>query len=136
MLELLGVGDTPTGPEKLLSRLQALSKASKPEIHEVEKWYRRLDQLIDGCSTDDFSSITSAFSKERLILTESGKWEGTVGVFLTSNEEDAPGAETVRASVRDLTLWRKIRVEDRPSPELAIKWLQSLPGSVAKFSSI
>ena len=127
LLELLGVGDTPTGPGKLLSRLQALSKASKPEIHEVEKWYRRLDQLIDGCSTDDFSSITSAFSKERLILTESGKWEGTVGVFLTSNEEDAPGAETVRASVRDLTLWRKIGVEDRPSPELAIKWLQSLP---------
>lgn len=127
LLELLGVSAAPTGPDKLLSRLKTLSKANKPEIHEVEKWYRRLDQLIDSCSTEDFSTIRNTFSKERLVLTETGKWENTSGVFLTSNEEDAPGAETVRASVRELTLWRKIGVDDRPTPELAINWLQGLP---------
>ncbi len=127
LLELLGVGDTPTGPEKLIGRIRALSKADQPAIHEVEKWYRRLDELIDGCSTKDFASIRAVFKSERLILTENGLWEISGGVFLNANEEDAPGTETVRASVRELTLWRKIGVEERPTPELAINWLQGLP---------
>ncbi len=126
LLELLGVGDIPTGPEKLLSRIKTLAKAEKPAVHEVEKWYRRLDELIDSCSTDDFTSIKTAFKTEWLILTENGAWEISGGVFLGTDEEDAPGAEMVRASVRDLTLWRKIGVEERPTPELAICWLQSL----------
>ncbi|MCP5129194.1 MAG: ATP-binding protein [Pseudomonadales bacterium] len=127
LLELLGVGDSPTGPDKLIVRLRALSKGMNPPPHEVEKWYRRLDELLDGCSTSDFTDIKSAFENERLILTENGSWVTSAGVFLHANEEDAPGAETVRASVSDLTIWRKIGVEDRPTPELAIKWLQSLP---------
>lgn len=130
LLELLGVGASPTGPDKLIARLQALSNAENPPIHEVEKWYRRLDELIDGCSTNDFAAIKSAFKDKRLILTENGAWETSAGVFLHANEEDAPGAETVRGTVRHLTLWRKIGVEDRPTPELAIKWLQSLPSGL------
>lgn len=127
LLELLGVGASPTGPDKLIIRIQALSNAENPPIHEVEKWYRRLDELIDDCSTNHFATIKSAFEDERLILTDNGAWETSAGVFLHANEEDAPGAETVRSAVRHLTLWRKIGVEDRPTPELAIKWLQSLP---------
>jgi hypothetical protein len=127
ILRLLGVGDTPTGPDKLLGRLQALAKADNPPAHEVEKWYRRLDQMIDGCSTEDFATIKDSFANAALILTENGAWDDTSGVFLSSDEEDAPGAETVRASVRELTLWRKIGVADRPTVELAINWLQGLP---------
>ena len=112
LLKSLGVSDVPTGPDRLLSRLQALAKAENPPAHEVEKWYRRLDQMIDGCSTEDFNTIKNAFGTEKLVLTENGRWESTTGVFLTSNEEDAPGAETVRASVKDLTFWRKIGIED------------------------
>jgi hypothetical protein len=48
LLDLLGVRDTPMGPDRLLDCLRALSKAAKPPIHEVEKWYRRLDQLVDS----------------------------------------------------------------------------------------
>ena len=127
LLKLLGVGDVPTGPDRLLARLQTLAKAENPPAHEVEKWYRRLDQMLDGCSTEDFDIIKSAFSEEKLILTENGTWENTFGVFLASDEEDAPGAEIVRASVSDLTLWRKLGVADRPTAELAIKWLKGLP---------
>jgi ABC-2 type transport system ATP-binding protein len=29
--------------------------AEKPPIHEVEKWYRRLDQMMDTCSTADLA---------------------------------------------------------------------------------
>lgn len=130
LLELLGVGASPTGPDKLIARLQVLPNVENPPIHEVEKWYRRLDELINDCSTNDFAAIKSAFKSERLILTDNGAWETSAGVFLHANEEDAPGAETVRSAVRHLTLWRKIGVEDRPTPELAIQWLQSLPSSL------
>ena len=127
LLQLLGVGDVPTGPEKLLSRLQTLAESDSPPVHEVEKWYRRLDQMIDCCSTEDFSIIKNAFSNKKIVLTEKGTWVNTSVVFLSSDEEDAPDAETVRASVRELTLWRKIGVAERPTAELVIKWLQGLP---------
>ncbi len=126
LLKLLGVGGAPTGPEKLLSRIKALSRTESPAVHELEKWYRRLDELIDNCSTDGFTTIRSAFKTDRLILTENETWETSADVFISTDEEDAPGAETVRFSVRDLTLWRKIGVEERPTLELAIRWLQGL----------
>jgi hypothetical protein len=127
LLKLLGVGDIPTGPDKLIGRLQTLASSDNSPVHEVEKWYRRIDQMLDGCSTEDFSTIKDAFSNEKIILSENGIWVDTSGIFLSSDEEDAPDAETVRASVRDLTLWRKIGVAERPTAELAIIWLQSLP---------
>lgn len=133
VLDLLGVGSTPTGVEKLLARLQVLAKAESTEAHETDKWYRRLDQLIDGCSTQNMEAIKSAFTNDRLILTDTGRWERADGVFLSANDEDAPGAEVVRASVRHLMLWTKVGVEDRPTPELAISWLQGLtPGPLSQ----
>jgi hypothetical protein len=132
LLDLLGVGSSPTSPDKLIKRIQTLSKAKEAPPHEIEKWYRRLDELIDSCSTENFVSIKSLFASDRLILTENSVWETSNGVFLYANEEDAPGAEVIRAPVRDLSLWRKIGVEERPSPELAIGWLKSLtPGSLS-----
>jgi hypothetical protein len=127
LLKLLGVGDVPTGPDRLLNRLQALAGINNPPVHEVDKWYRRIDQLLDGCSTEDFVAVKTAFRNEKLILTEKGTWENISGVFLASDDEDAPDAETVRASVRELTLWRKIGVAERPTAELAIDWLLGLP---------
>lgn len=126
LLELLGVGATPTSPQKLLNRIRALAGADEPEIYEVEKWYSRLDQLIASCSTEDFESIKVTFKRERLILTENKRWQTSDSVFLTTNEGDAPGAEIIHASVQSLRLWLKIGVEERPTPELAISWLQNL----------
>lgn len=131
LLKLLGVGDIPTGPDKLLNLLRALAASDNPPAHEVEKWYRRLDQMMDTCSTEDYFAIKSAFRSGKLILTENGTWEYTAGVFLASDEEDAPDADVIRASVKELTLWRKIGVADRPTAELAIKWLQGLPSGQA-----
>lgn len=127
LLELLGVGAIPTGPKKLLDRIRALAKAGEHEIHEVGKWYGRLDQLIINFSTEDIIFIKTAFKNERLILTESRIWKTSDSVFLTANESDAPGAEIIHTSVRSLGLWLKIGVEERPTPELAISWLQNLP---------
>ncbi len=111
----------------MLDRLRALAKAESPPVHEVENWYSRLDQMVDTCSTEDSEKIRKAFRLEKLILTQNGVWEVAPAVFLESDEEDVPDAEVIRASVNALTLWRKIGVADRPTSELAIKWLQSLP---------
>lgn len=127
LLTLLGVRDTPTGPDRLIACLRALAHTDTPPIAEVEKWYRRLDQMIDTCSTADQGSIQHAFHTEKLVFTESSGWVTSGGVYLASDEEDVPGAALVRASVRDLALWRKVGVEDRPTSDLAIRWLTDLP---------
>lgn len=129
LLDLMGVQSTAARPDRLLRNLQALAASKDPPIHEVVKWYRRLDLLIDSCTTEGFEKIRRAFQSEKLILTQNGIWESAAGVFLVKGEEDVPDAEVVRDSAATLTLWRKIGVADRPTVELAIEWLGSLPAN-------
>lgn len=137
LLALLGVRDTPTGPDLLLDRLRALARASQPPIAEVEKWYRRLDQLMETSSTSELSDIKDAFLKEKIVLTESGIWTTVGGVFLSTDEAEVPGAEVIRASVRHLALWRRLEVAERPTMELTIDWLKRLPsGEVLSQSDV
>jgi hypothetical protein len=131
LLILLGVRETPTGPDRLLDCLRALAMAERPPIHEVEKWYRRLDQMVDTCSTADLANVKKAFREEKIILTEAGGWTTAYGIFLSSDEEDVPGAEVVRTSVQDLALWRKLGIAERPTVELAIQWLKQLPSGAS-----
>ena len=126
LLDLLGVRSRPSGPRRLLDRLRALAKSDKAPAHEVEKWYRRLDQMLDGCSTADAQNIRTAFKAEKLILAQDGTWVTSGGVFLAGDEEDVPGAAVVRASVLDLSLWHRVGVADRPSADLALQWLGTL----------
>lgn len=131
LLKLLGVRDMPTGPDRLLDCLRALAKTDKPPIHEVEKWYRRLDQMVDVCSTTDLANIKKTLREEKIILTDGDSWAAGAGVFLSSDEDDVPGAPVIRASVRDLVLWRKVDIAERPTAELAIQWLKGLPSGKA-----
>ena len=131
LLDLLGVRKTPSGPGRLLDRLRALAKSDRAPAHEVEKWYRRLDQMLDGCSTADAQNIRNAFKTERLILAQDGTWTTASGVFLAGDEEDVPGAAVVRTSVLDLSLWHRIGVADRPSADLALQWLETLASGKA-----
>ncbi|TIT84059.1 MAG: hypothetical protein E5W41_10740, partial [Mesorhizobium sp.] len=55
-----------------------------------------------------------------------GTWATSGGVFIAGDEEDVPGAATVRVSVVDLSLWRRIGVADRPSADLALQRLGTL----------
>lgn len=126
LLDLLGVRSTPSGPGRLLDRLRALAKSDRAPAHEVEKWYRRLDQMLDGCSTADAQNIKAAFKTEKLILAQDGTWATSGGIFLAGDEEDVPGAAVVRASVLDLSLWHRVGVADRPSADLALQWLGTL----------
>jgi hypothetical protein len=126
LLDLLGVRSAPSGPERLLDRLRALAKSDKAPAHEVEKWYRRLDQMVEGCSTADAQNIRNAFKAEKLILAQDGTWVTCGGAFLAGDEEDVPGAAVIRPSVLDLSLWRRIGVAERPSADLALQWLATL----------
>ncbi|SFP37162.1 hypothetical protein SAMN05216330_10718 [Bradyrhizobium sp. Ghvi] len=131
LLDLLGVRRTPTGSGRLLDRLRALAKSDKAPVHEVEKWYRRLDQMLDGCSTADALNIKNVFKTEKLILAQDGAWVTSGGVFLAGDEEDVPGAAVIRLSVLDLSLWRRIGVAERPSADLALQWLDTLASGKA-----
>ena len=131
LLDLLGVRSTPTGPDRLLDCLRALSKSDKPPVHEVEKWYRRLDQMVETCSTTDFQKIRQTLRTEKLILTHDSAWATASTIFLSSDNEDVPDAAVVRPSVSDLTLWRKVGVAERPTADLAIEWLKSLESGAA-----
>lgn len=126
LLVMLGVRDTPTGPDRLLGRIRALATVENPPVYEVEKWYHRLDQLFSKCSTEEVQDIKNAFADEKIILTESNGWGNATGVFLEADEGDAPGAALVHPSVRHLTLWHKVGVAHRPTADLAIAWLANL----------
>ncbi|ABQ66568.1 hypothetical protein Swit_0197 [Rhizorhabdus wittichii RW1] len=132
LLDILGVRRTPSGPGQLLKRLRALAGSARAPAHEVEKWYRRLDTMLESCSTADAVSVKDAFKTERLILAQDGSWVTAGSVFIHGDEEDVPGAALIRASVADLTLWHRVDVADRPSADLALQWL----GSLASGSSL
>jgi hypothetical protein len=128
-LQLLGVRDTPTGPDRLLERLHALSKSASPPLHEVLKWCHRLDQISNKCSTEDIEAIKNAFKQDEIILTETDGvigWARLGGAYLASDEDSVPGAPLVHSLVRHLALWQRIEVDSRPTAELAINWLKSL----------
>ncbi|MFZ5814450.1 MAG: ATPase [Bacillota bacterium] len=127
LLKLLGVRDTATGSGPILDRLRALAGIPDAPLHEVQKWYHRLDQITDHCSTSEFRTVESAFQTQALILTHSLEWVQLGEVFLSADEEDVPGAAVVHPSIRHLGLWRKLHVPDRPTAELAMDWLKSLP---------
>ena len=126
LLMLLGVRDTPPGPDRILDCIRALAKSERPPVSEVEKWYRRLDQMADTCSTADLNTIRESLLQERIVFTDDGEWFAGSGVYLAPDEEAAPGVAVVRSTVRDLSLWRKIGIAERPTPESAIEWLRSL----------
>ena len=127
LLDLIGVRSSPIGPGRLLDCLRALSKADFPPIEEVEKWYKRLDQMVGTCSTEDLNMIKLAFQSEKLILTQNGYWEVASAVFLACSEDDVPDIEVIRISVNHLTLWQRVGVAERPTADLIIKWLINLP---------
>lgn len=131
LLKLLGVRDKQTGPDQLLNRLRALATIAKPPLYEVEKLCNRVDQLFDHCSTDEATRLREAFAAEKLIITEEGAWARAIEVFLAADDQDVPGVALVHPGVRQLSLWRKVGVADRPTAERVIEWLASLKSGAA-----
>ncbi len=123
LLTLLGVRDTPTGPAHIIDRLRALARTSKPPVLELTKWYQRLDALFENCSTEDQQDVKACFREEKLILAEDGTWQTSATIYISADEQDAPGSALMYSLVNQLSLWRKIGVNEQPTAELAIQWL-------------
>ena len=127
LLELLGVRDRPTGPEPLLERLRALASINPPFVPEIQKWCHSLDQLFHKCSTEEVQEIKTAFARSRLILTDDEEWASSDEVFLNSDEDGMQGMALIHPSLRSLAIWSKIGVSERPTADIEIEWLKSLP---------
>ena len=127
LLLALGVRNTPTGPGQILARLQALSKAPAPPFEEVFKWYRRLDQLVEGCTTEQVEQVRASFRGDKLVISATKEWVASHEVYLQADENDAPGAAVVHSAVADLALWRRVGIAERPTRDLALAWLRRLP---------
>ena len=129
LLELLGVRDKPTGPERILERLRALAGSNPPLLEEAKRWCHSLDQLFDRCSTSEINDIKTAFANYSLILTDQKEWAGIDEVFLSSDAGGVLGAALIHPSLRDLSFWRKIGVPERPTEDMEIEWLKGLPSN-------
>lgn len=128
LLVSLGVRDTPTGSERLLERLKALATVGNPPFYEVQKWCHRIDSVAPKCSTEELEKLKDEFHSQRLIFTTENTWATASEVFLNPGDE-APGAHIIHEQLKNLTLWQRIGVEERPTVDLAIAWLHSLPRS-------
>jgi hypothetical protein len=126
LLDALGVRTKPLGPEAILERLRALARATDPPQSEVEKWYRRLDSMLDSLTTEQAALVRDAFRSEPLILSEDGAWVSADNVCLKP-EGSVPGWPVIRSAVRDLMLWRRLGVEETCTLDQVSRWLASLP---------
>jgi hypothetical protein len=126
LLTRLEVGDKPRSLAPVLNRVRALAEAPSPPVDAVENLYRRLDRLCVDISTDELGALRAVFSEEALIVSDDGDWQRASAIFLSADEDEAPGVAVVLSAVRGLTLWKRIGVQERPTAEHAIAWLSGL----------
>jgi hypothetical protein len=103
------------------------ASVNSPPPEQVEKWYRRLDQWAQTAPPAEIAKVREVFLAERLILTNEGSWAESGEVYASISDDDIPDVATIRPSVQELTLWRRLGVADRPAIDLVIQWLNELP---------
>ncbi len=125
-LRLLGVRDTPADADKILIRLHAMSAVPQPLQHlpQVSRFYEALDRIVLRCSPAQLKPIKEAFNQKPLILTDAGEWltSGELSIF----PEEDNSSPSIHTSLRNLGLWLRIGVSERPALERTIEWLNSL----------
>jgi hypothetical protein len=134
LLKLLGVRDTPTDPDKLLARLHGISTVPQPIrlIAEISRIYEALDRIVARCAPAGLRTMDDTFAQKELIFTENEDWVTSNEVSIYAEEGDA--SPTIHHAVRNLAMWPRIGISDRPAVERTIEWLKSL-GSGAKLDA-
>ncbi|MBU6410220.1 MAG: hypothetical protein KGR98_07520, partial [Verrucomicrobia bacterium] len=130
LLKLLNVRDTPTGADKLLARLHALSSVPQPTNHlpQISRLYEALDRIAVRCALAELKPIIESFSQRAVILTDGGEWMTSGEVCIFPGEDN--NCPAIHASLRNLALWSRIGVSERPALERTIEWLKSLESGV------
>jgi hypothetical protein len=136
LLLLLGARDKATGTERIVERVRALAQCDVPPVHELAKWYEALDRAAIRASVDEIAELREVFANEPLIWSNDEEWSLCTEVFGFADAGVMPDAAVVHSSVADLPLWNRVGVADRPSLELILQWIQTLPfGEVLERST-
>lgn len=122
----LGIRTMPTGPDRILDQLRAHLLADPRDMSELDRLYRSLDRMCNEASTETIESVRGAFTERALVLTADELTETIGAVFIYADELDAPGVAIIHPAIRHLSLWHRLGIPERPTVDLAIRWLRSL----------
>ena len=125
ILDLLGVRREAKSVRPLLDRLRALSRADNPPITSVVDLYRAVDQVMLRMEPENAENLKNILETESLIFTDDKSWEKFENVFM-DNPDDIPGIMTIHPEARNIAMWSRLQVVERPTLELAVQWLKSL----------
>lgn len=130
LLVALGAQTSPTGTKTILDRIRIFIGNQSPPTYELENLYGRLDRMISRLSTSDITDLGKTFEIERLIFTNQNSWVTSKEVFQYDDEQISVNVPLIFPKVRQLSLWSKIGVAERPTIELLIATLQDLKSGV------
>lgn len=127
LLDLLGVRSTPSGSQKIIERLEALSKSTDALrlIVEINKLYEALDRIIARCAPDERQAAAESFAKKPLILSEAGEWLTASEISIFTGDDDQSPA--IHHAFQTLAMWPRLDVPERLAFERTLNWLRTLP---------
>lgn len=126
LLDHLGVRTHAFSADRLLDRLRALASAPTVLTHAVHPIFTALDQLVARLPADSVRSLRDVFANEPLALGNDLAWYRAESVY-QRNDEGLPGAPTLWEPTAGLSLWQRLGVPARPSREMLLAWLSTLP---------
>lgn len=130
LLEALGTQTSPIGTKTILDRIRIFVGNQSPPTYELENLYGRLDRIISRLSTGDIAQLKQTFENERLIFTSQNTWVTSKEAFQYDDEQVSVNVPLIFPQVRQLSLWNRIGVAERPTLELLIASLQDLKSGV------
>jgi len=74
---------------------------------------------------EDTEALRDIFAEESLTYTDDGAWEQLENVF-KDNPDDIPGVRIIHPEARNLAMWDRLQVVERPTLEMAVQWLNSI----------
>ncbi len=128
ILDLLGVRNQPESYDKLVERLSALSKTSTVPSSKIIDLFRALDRVVHRMPAEEVENLRHRFLSEPLVYTSENGWASLQYTFL-DNSDQVPVVKTVHPNLNHLDLWRKLRIANHPTIDIAIDWIKGLsPG--------
>ena len=126
ILLALGVRDRVDDPKPLLDRLAVIARAKEPPLAEVTRIYQTLDAVLREAEPHVLNHARELFAKERLIRTTMGGWARAQEVVQYPLEATGDEVPTVLPALRELTLWTRLGVPERPSEDWCLNYLRRI----------
>ena len=136
LIKALGVRSTPISPDTIVQRIRIFAGHPSPPVFELELLYRSIDSMLSRCTTKELTDLRQDFATECLIYTEEGGWATSNEVFLNRDATENLEVPLVFSQVRQLSMWPRLGVADRPTIGLLLSSLNNLkPGQQIESQS-